>query len=324
MSTVSAPTIGRPGDPAAVRQFTLDDVVVTYVVDGVVALRPEKLFADAPADAWAHLGNPAGDLMMSCGGLLVQIRGRTLLIDAGIGVMTSSFALGRVDSGAMLDVLAAQGVTPDDIDVLALTHLHFDHAGWAFTDGAKTFPNARYALAAQEWAAHAGRLDDEAVATSRRVIDEFRSGRGDFELFNDGDEILPGVRALVTAGHTPGHTAYEITSRTGRRLVAFGDAFHSRAQVAHPDWMSTVDADPAGLLTARRRLLTRLSEPQTVAFGGHFGDQPFGRVEVDASGQARWQPIPSVVLAPSPVAHGPGESQADDHHNQHNNIGGSK
>jgi glyoxylase-like metal-dependent hydrolase (beta-lactamase superfamily II) len=323
MSTVSAPTIGRPGDLAAVRRFTLDDVIVTYVVDGVVATRPEKLFAEAPADAWAHLGNPAGEMLMSCGGLLVQIRGRTLLIDAGIGVMTSTFALGRADSGAMLDVLAALAVTPEDIDVLALTHLHFDHVGWAFTDGEKTFPNARYALAAQEWAAYAGSPDDEAVATSGRVIDELRSGRDDFELFNDEEEIVPGVCALVTAGHTPGHTAYEITSQTGRRLIAFGDAFHSQAQVAHPDWMSTVDADHPGLMTARRRLLAQLSEPRTVAFGGHFGDQPFGRVEVDAIGQARWQPIPSVVLAPSPVAHGPCETQADGHHNQ-NNIGGIK
>jgi hypothetical protein len=65
MSTVSAPTIGRPGDLAAVRSFTLDDVIVTYVVDGVVATRPEKLFAEAPADAWAHLGNPAGGYQLS-------------------------------------------------------------------------------------------------------------------------------------------------------------------------------------------------------------------------------------------------------------------
>jgi glyoxylase-like metal-dependent hydrolase (beta-lactamase superfamily II) len=300
MSTVSAPTIGRPTDPAAVRKVTLDDVVITYVVDGVVGTRPEYFFADAPADAWANLCNPDGDMPMSCGGLLVQIGGRTLLIDAGAGVMTSTLAFGRVDSGAMLDVLAALAITPADVDVLAFTHLHFDHAGWAFTQGARTFQNARYAMAAQEWAAYAGGPDDDAATTSQPVIDEFRSGVNDFGLFNDGEEIVPGVRALVTPGHTPGHTAYEITSHTGRRLIAFGDAFHSQAQVAHPDWMSIVDSDRAGVRAARRRLLARLSEPNTVAFGGHFGDQVFGRVVLDPTGQASWQPIPSVVLAPSP------------------------
>jgi glyoxylase-like metal-dependent hydrolase (beta-lactamase superfamily II) len=295
MSAV-APTIGRPGDPAAVRTLTLDDVVVTYVVDGVVTARPDMLFTDAPADGWAHLCNLAGNMLMSCGGLLVQIGGRTLLIDAGVGVTTSSLPFGRVDSGAMLDVLAALAVTPDDVDVLAFTHLHFDHAGWAFSEGTPTFPNARYTFAAQEWAAYDGGLADEVVVPSQ-LIDEFRSGINEFELFGDGEEIVPGVRALVTAGHTPGHTAYEITSQTGRRLIAFGDAFHSQAQVAHPDWMSIFDSDRPGLMAARRGLLTRLSEPHTVAFGIHFGDQPFGRVVVDAEGQARWEPIPSVVLA---------------------------
>jgi glyoxylase-like metal-dependent hydrolase (beta-lactamase superfamily II) len=280
-----------------VRRFTLDDVVVTYVVDGVVTTRPEKLFANAPADAWAHLCTPAGDMLMSCGGLLVQIGGSTLLIDAGVGMMASSLPFGRVESGAMLDVLAALAVTPGEVDVLAFTHLHFDHAGWAFTEGTQTFPNARYTFAAQEWAAYAGGLADEAVVTSRHFIDEFRSRINEFELFGDGEEIVPGVRALVMAGHTPGHTAYEITSQTGRRLIAFGDAFHSQAQVAHPDWMSIFDSDWPGLMAARRGLLARLSEPHTFAFGGHFGDQPFGRVVVDAKGQARWQPIPSMVLA---------------------------
>ena len=52
----------------------------------------------------------------------------------------------------MIDVLGALGRRPEDIDVVAFTHLHFDHAGWAYANGAKTFPNARYVLAAQEWA----------------------------------------------------------------------------------------------------------------------------------------------------------------------------
>jgi glyoxylase-like metal-dependent hydrolase (beta-lactamase superfamily II) len=299
MRTVPAPTIGRPGDPAAVRSLTLDDVVVTYVVDGVVTTRPQTFFPGTPSSAWQDLCNPGGDLLMSVGGLLVQIGGRRVLIDAGAGIMTSSFPFGRADSGAMLDVLATLGVRPDDIDVLAFTHLHFDHVGSAFTNGARTFPNARYALAAQEWAAYADGLDDE-VATTRDVIDQLRCHERDLELFNDGQEIVPGIRALVSPGHTPGHTAYEITSQTDRRLIAFGDAFHSQPQVAQPDWMSIADSDGPGVLAARRRLLARLSESGTAAFGVHFGDQPFGRVVVDAIGQASWQPIPSVVLAPPP------------------------
>jgi hypothetical protein len=65
--------------------------------------------------------------------------------------------------------------------------------------------------------------------------------------------------------------------------------------------MSIADSDESGVMAVRRQLLTRLSEANTVAFGVHFGDQPFGRVVVDAMGQASWQPIPSVALAPAPI-----------------------
>jgi glyoxylase-like metal-dependent hydrolase (beta-lactamase superfamily II) len=292
-------TIGLPGDPAAVRSLTFDDVAATYVVDGVLTMRPERFFPETPRQAWDRLCTPAGDLVMSAGGLLVEIGGTTVLIDAGVGTVTKSFAFGEVDCGSMMEVLDALEVRPECIDVLAITHLHFDHAGWAFADGAKTFPNARYSFSAQEWAPHAaGHIDEE--VTPRHVISRLASASTAFELFDDGDEIAPGVRALVTPGHTPGHTSYVITSQTGRRLVAFGDAFHSSLQVTHPDWMSIADSDASAVTATRHRLLDRLSEPDTFGFGCHFGDQPFGRVVVDATGKATWEPVPSAVLAPPP------------------------
>jgi glyoxylase-like metal-dependent hydrolase (beta-lactamase superfamily II) len=292
-------TIGQPGDPAAVRSLTFDDVVATYVVDGVLTMRPETFFPATPRHGWDHLCTPAGELVMSAGGLLVQLQGTTVLIDAGVGTVTSSFAFGGVDCGSMLEVLDALGIRPEAIHVLAITHLHFDHAGWAFANGARTFPNARYAFAAQEWAPHAAGRVKQGEAVPGHVISQLSSGSVDFELFDDGDEIVPGLHALITPGHTPGHTSYVITSQTGRRLVAFGDAFHSSAQVAHPDWMSIADSDRAGVTASRHRLLDLMSEPDTIGFGCHFGDQPFGRVAVDA-GQVTWEPIGSAVLAPPP------------------------
>jgi glyoxylase-like metal-dependent hydrolase (beta-lactamase superfamily II) len=296
MSTEPTPTIGRPDQPAAVRSLTFDDVILTYAVDGVLTTRPETFFPETPSEAWDDLLSPTGDMLVAAGGLLVQTPEATVLIDAGAGDMISQFAFGSVDCGSMLDVLSALGVRPEDVDVLALTHLHFDHAGWAFTDGAKVFPNARYAVAAPEWAPYAAGLD-EAAATPRHLIDQFSAHQTDLDLFGDGDEIAPGLRALVTPGHTPGHASYVVTSRTGRRLIAFGDAFNSAIQVTHPEWLCVADRDAAGVAAARRRLLTLLAEPDTLGFGCHFGDQPFGRVVVDATGVASWAPVPSTVVA---------------------------
>ncbi|BCI51981.1 MBL fold hydrolase [Mycolicibacterium litorale] len=295
MSTGPLP-VGRPGDPSAVRSLRVDDLVATYVVDGVLAI-PLSFFPRIPGDYWSarpEWVSPAGRLRVSAGGLLVESDGVTLLIDAGVGAVRREVAVGGVDCGALLDVLAATGRSPGDIDVVAFTHLHFDHAGGAFVDGRKTFPNARYVLSAAEWAPHADgdhRGDEHSPSHVLRDL-----ARTPLELIDDGAEILPGVRAIVTGGHTPGHTAYVITSRTGRRLIAFGDAFQIPAHLAHPEWFSTADADHSGVLAARRRLLDELHAPDTFGFGFHFGDQAFGRV----TGVDTWTPVPTVVLGPSP------------------------
>ena len=137
---------------------------------------------------------------MSAGGLLIERDGTTLLIDAGVGEMTTDFVFGSVDCGSMIDVLDTVGRRPEDIDVVAFTHLHFDHAGWAFANGVKTFPNARYVLAAKEWAPYADGHRGEDATTPWHVISQLASDRTTAELVNDGDEVIPGVRAVVTSG----------------------------------------------------------------------------------------------------------------------------
>lgn len=229
--------IGRAGDPSAVRCLRLGDVVATYVVDGVLAMRPDTFFPGAPSEYWStrpELLTPRGEMLMSAGGLLIERDGKTLLIDAGVGTMTTEFAFGGVDCGSMIDVLGAIGRRPEDVDVVAFTHLHFDHAGWAFANGAKMFPNARYVLAAKEWAPYATGRHRADITTPRHVISRLAADSSSLDLIDDGDEIFPNVRAVVTPGHSPGHTSYVITSGAGQRLVALGDAFHTPAQMTHP------------------------------------------------------------------------------------------
>jgi glyoxylase-like metal-dependent hydrolase (beta-lactamase superfamily II) len=295
--------IGRPGDSAAVRSLQLDDVIATYPVDGVLAMRPTVFFPGIPREYWSarpELLTAGGELLMSAGGLLIELDRKVLLIDAGVGTTTTDFAFGSVNCGSMLDVLRMVGRRPETIDVVAFTHLHFDHAGWAFANGAKTFPNARYVLAAQELAPYATGTYRADRTTPWHVISRFVEDSTSVDLINDGDEVLPNVRAVVTPGHSPGHTSYVITSRVGRRLVALGDAFHTPAQLTHPEWLSIADPDPQGVHDARRRLLAELIKPDTVGFGFHFGDQPFGRVTTDDAGEVTWEPVPTSVLTPPP------------------------
>jgi glyoxylase-like metal-dependent hydrolase (beta-lactamase superfamily II) len=303
------PEAGLVNEQSAVRSLDLGDTRLTYVVDGAMGLTPAGFFPDVPDAYWAshpEALDARGLVAMSAGGLAVGRDGRVMLIDAGLGSFTGDITVGAIsvgsaNSGALPDVLGALGRSPADIDTVAFTHLHVDHTGWAFVrdeNGAqrKFFPAARYLVAADEWAPH-GRGELIPGAPPRSAVIEPLAGVQ--TLITDGEEIFPGVRALVTPGHSPGHTSYVISSAAGR-LIVFGDAFHIAAQLAHPDWASKPDVDGIAVLAARQRLIAELEQPGTLGFSYHFGDQAFGRVVRDAEWLPAWEPVPAVPLLPAP------------------------
>jgi len=299
-----APGTGLLCEQSAVRTLNLDDVHLTYAVDGATGLIPRVFFPDLPAGYWADHPEALtrhGQVAMSVGGLLVERGGRRLLIDAGLGTRAGHTSLGTMNSGALPDTLAALGCDPAAIDTVAFTHLHVDHTGWAFTrnrDGTyrKTFPAARYLVAGAEWAPY-GRGESLTSAAPPAVLEQLAATR---TLIDDGEEIFPGVRALVTPGHSPGHTSYIITSATGRRLIALGDAFHTPAQLGHPEWPSMPDIDGTAALAARRKLIHELQQPGTLGFACHFGDQAFGRLTRTPAGNNDWEPVPATAIMPPP------------------------
>ncbi|WP_043727368.1 MBL fold metallo-hydrolase [Kutzneria sp. 744] len=295
--------VGFLNEQSAVRRLELGDTRLTFVVDGAMALEARAFFPAVPGEFWGEhpeMVDARGRIAMSAGGLLVERGDRKLLIDAGLGPLAGPIAvgelqLGAADCGAMPDTLAALGVDPGDIDTVVYTHLHVDHVGWAFVDGRKFFPNARYLVAAEEWAPHERGIEVPGVLEEMTVAPM----RGNHELIREGDEVWPGVRAIVMSGHTPGHTSYVVSTDAGR-IVAFGDAFHAPAQITHPEWGSMPDTDTAGVLKARARLVGELEQPDTLGFGTHFGDQAFGRLVRNEAGVPAWEPVVAEYLLAAP------------------------
>lgn len=279
--------------PAGVRSVSMGAMKVTYLPDGAVPLSPRGWLPDTSDQVWAahpEYLDDSGRLVASIGGLLVEAGDRAMLIDAGFGPWSlpeePGSPHGAVYGGALLDSLAAAGCPPERIEAVAFTHLHVDHLGWAWhplPGGAGlAFPTAEYLVAEDEWAERQGMAGHgitpemlEALAPRVRTV-------------RDGQDIFPGVRVLLTPGHTPGHTAYVVESG-GQRLIAFGDAMHSPIQVEHPEWGAVVDHDPGESAASRRRLLTELRRPDTIGFGIHFADVVFGRVRGEAP---TWRPLP--------------------------------
>lgn len=275
--------------PARISSVQLGDIKVSYVPDGAVRLRPRDLIPDATDEAWAarpEYLDESGSLVASIGGLLVEKGDRALLIDAGFGPRSWPPApdgpRGAIHGGALLDSLALLGRGPEQIEAVAITHLHPDHTGWAWhpAPGADqpAFAHADYLVSEPEWARRDLLDAQEAAALAPHV-----------RTVADGQEIFPGVRMRIAAGHSPGHAEYVITSR-GRRLIAFGDALHSPVQIAHPEWSTTFDHDPVRAADHRRRLVTELAEPGTTGFGIHFADVVFGHVRPHGDTFA-WHPL---------------------------------
>ncbi|KUN18782.1 MBL fold metallo-hydrolase [Streptomyces antibioticus] len=289
--------IGALNQQSAVRSLQLDDVRLTYVVDGAMAMLPAAFFPDFDPRFWndhPQALDEQGRLPMSAGGLLVERAGRRLLIDAGLGpvsgpIQVSGDMVGTSDSGSLLSVLRTLGHAPGDIEAVAFTHLHVDHTGWAFAPE-KTFPRARYLVAAAEWAPHACGTQ----VPGAPAADVLRRIGAAHTPFDDGQEIFPGVRALMTPGHSPGHTSYVISAGQ-ERVVVFGDVFHTPAQLTHPEWPSRPDLEHKAVTAARQRVAAELARPRTIGFAFHFGDQAFGRMT-----GTDWTPVPAPAILPPP------------------------
>jgi glyoxylase-like metal-dependent hydrolase (beta-lactamase superfamily II) len=232
---------------------------------------------------------------VSCGYncVLVQTSNGHAVIDTGLGPRFLGYGppieplVGRLGDG-----LASAGAPAAELAAVVFTHLHQDHCRGATWSGELTFPWASgFAHAAEVafWsgAETAGAAADEHVASAREAIRLFGDRLRPFEYH---DEILPGVRIVDAAGHTPGHSAVLLESGS-ERLLCVGDLFYDPLQLSHPGWCTPWDHDTAVAVRTRRRLLDRAADEHLLIHAYHM---PFpGLGTITRLGNAyKWQPLP--------------------------------
>ena len=202
---------------------------------------------------------------------LIHSKGRTAIVDTGSGNYLQPTA------GFVQRSLAAAAIDPKSIDTVLLTHMHPDHSAGLtdMSNGQLLFPNAELVMHENELAHW---FDDRAMAKvdERSAQLYFLAGREQVapyknrtRLFRDG-EVFPGVTAIPSLGHTPGHTAYLIASGNDQ-LMIWGDTVHvPEVQTAFPEAGMAFDTDLAAAAAARKRMFDRVSADGILIAGMHL------------------------------------------------------
>jgi glyoxylase-like metal-dependent hydrolase (beta-lactamase superfamily II) len=262
------------------------EIDVLMVSDGVLPLPAATLASNAdPADLAAWLDDlllPPDVYKWPLNAVVVRSGGRTVLIDAGIGVEYPDFPR----SGQLALRLDAAGIDPASVTDVVLTHLHVDHVGGLLADGlrGRLRPDVPIHLAAAEvefWASpdfsrntFAG-MPEVLRSAAGRFLDEYRSQLRPFEAEY---EVAPGVVVCRTGGHTPGHSVVRLASG-GDRLTFLGDAVF-QDHFDRPDWYNAFDHDPEEAVRVRVRLLRELAATREPLVASHLPFPAVGRVAV--------------------------------------------
>lgn len=257
--------------------------------DGHLVLDPGFFFPDAPPDALAaELGTAdlATPILMPCTVPLLRHGDRTILFDTGAGPAFMETA------GSLSASLESAGVPTDQITDIIFTHCHPDHL-WGVTDDFDelAFPNAHYHLARKEYDFW---TSADAVRAMPENLHNFVAGAQSrlpriaerTSFFEDGAEPLPGIEAMATPGHTPGHCSF-LLHLGDDPLLLTGDVFSDPLTVRYPDWSWGTDQDPAAASATRRRLIDRIVGDQMRVAVYHMPPPGFGRIEMGADG-AHW------------------------------------
>jgi glyoxylase-like metal-dependent hydrolase (beta-lactamase superfamily II) len=225
--------------------------------------------------------------------VLVNTGKELVLFDTGNGSLRAEHEQlkNRLPAGNLVERMGRAGYKPEDVDVVALTHGHPDHIGGLTNGGRPVFPNARYVFGAAEfdfW--NKGENVREARKFNRELYAKIVVPLAiRATMIKPGDEVVPGIRAVDAAGHSPGLLAFTIESE-GKRMINWADTCnHYVVAVQRPDLHLDVDDDKEKAAATRKRILEMCDKEDLLVAGFHMPFPGLGYVE-KAGGAYRWVP----------------------------------
>lgn len=234
------------------KTLQVGEVKITWIQDNAgEKLMPRGLFADASDELIDSLALQQG-VPSSIGVFWMETQGTGILFDTGMGGA----------SGHMLTGLRALGVQPEEVKYLYITHFHGDHIGGMLENGRAVFPNAQVYVSRVEYEAWMKLPAEQNV----QVVETMKAYQDRLHLFEFGDQLPGGVKAMDASGHTPGHTVFQ----AGRVLV-IADLIHGAAlQLEHPEICASFDMDKKAAVAVRRHFLQYAKENGLTLAGMHL------------------------------------------------------
>lgn len=247
---------------------------IHIVSDGSLRMDGGSIFGIVPKAIWSKTHKPDRlnriEIALNC--LLIQANNSNILIDTGIGNKHNRTIKTRFNmrGGNLVKNLEDHGLSPNDIDFVILTHLHFDHVGGctAYKDGRliPVFPKATYLIQERDW--------QEATNTNERtrtayIEDDFLPlhEAKQLELLNGDTEVIPQLWVRHTGGHTAGHQMVYFES-DGEKVGCLGDILMIPQQVAIP-YITSYDLYPTETFDSKRYWLKKAQEENWLLIFGH-------------------------------------------------------
>jgi glyoxylase-like metal-dependent hydrolase (beta-lactamase superfamily II) len=261
---------------------------VALVQAGTFRSDAGALFGPVPRVLWGRLVTDELDhehrLLQALNCLLIETPAGRVLVETGIGerVDEKTRSIRVYEGPAIVPALEAAGFRPETIDVVAMSHLHFDHAGGLLRgDGSRAFPRARIVAQKAEWEVALGdnpRLVASYVQPELSLVRDWGA-----DGWVEGEkELLPAVSVIPTGGHSSGHQAIVVrgTGDTAQTLAFFGDLF-MRPWAANPRWVTAFDDFPLDSVARKAELFGQAVDEGWLIALSHERDHPVGRLARD-------------------------------------------